>query len=100
MRDWIPALAAPAGAQPGHPLHAYEVMMLTIRPTWADAESASKAARQQLNVPLRSMSMMVRQPLADNCSVSQRKFPAALLMRMSRLPCSATTRSTTACTMS
>src|SRR6516164_433560 len=86
VNDWIPAFAAAAGAHPGHPPHAYAVMMLTILPIWGDTVRYGKAARQQLKVPFRSMSTTVRHPLGESSSVGHAKLPAALLIRMSIPP--------------
>jgi hypothetical protein len=62
--------------------------------------NSSKAARQTLNVPLRSMSTTVPKPLGDNSSALQRKLPAAPLTAMSMPPkrstVAATARSTAA----
>ncbi len=49
---------------------------------WSD----SKAARDMLNVPFRSMSTTVRNPFGDNAAAGARKLPAAPLMSVSSLP--------------
>jgi hypothetical protein len=70
---------------------AYVVVTLTMRPTCCDADKAENAARQQLNVPFKSISTMVRQPFGESFSVSHTKLPAALLIRMSSAPARSTT---------
>jgi hypothetical protein len=58
--------------------------MLTIDPPCL--ASASKAARQVLKVPIRSMSTTARKPLALRLAAGARKFPAAELTTTSSRP--------------
>mmetsp|Transcript_38496 Transcript_38496/g.78928 ORF Transcript_38496/g.78928 Transcript_38496/m.78928 type:complete len:247 (+) Transcript_38496:135-875(+) len=59
--------------------------MLMMTPS-ADALSAGKAALLIVNTPFTSMSMTVLNPFCDSSAALARKFPAALLTRVSMPP--------------
>ncbi len=94
----MPALAAPAWHCSGVGTVAWVAVMLTIDPPVF--ARCSNAARETLNVPHRSMSTTVRNPLAEREAAGERKLPAALLTTTSSRPNSATHPVTAAATSS
>ncbi len=79
-----PALAADACDWPTVP-RSWSVALIFRMTPFRDSR-CGKAARETLNVPLRSMSTTVPNPLGERFSARQKKLPAAPLTRMSRRP--------------